>query len=68
MTEKEKKSPELIEDETTLDQASGGLKVDLTNTMITSYQTGGSAVSDDDGVPVEGLSRNHKDTKAKKKR
>ncbi|MEL7467959.1 MAG: hypothetical protein AAFN27_05880 [Pseudomonadota bacterium] len=41
----DKKTPEALDDGD-LDQAAGGLKLEMTDIMITSYQTGGSAVED----------------------
>ncbi|MEM7684025.1 MAG: hypothetical protein AAF293_04320 [Pseudomonadota bacterium] len=44
-----KKTPEALDDGD-LDQAAGGLKMEMTDIMITSYQTGGSAADAKDAI------------------
>ena len=66
MTKTPENKPELVEDETELDEASGGLKINMSDVMITSYQTGGSAGSDT--VPTESLSLNYEKIKPTYKR
>ncbi|MEM7746374.1 MAG: hypothetical protein ACFB03_16505 [Paracoccaceae bacterium] len=45
----DKKTPEALDDGD-LDQAAGGLKMEMTDIMITSYQTSGSAVDAKDAI------------------
>ena len=63
MADKSKNTPELIEDDETLDQASGGIK--MHDVIVSSYQTGGSR---SDSVPVEDFSLNYEEIKVTYKR
>lgn len=64
MADKPSKAPELIEDEKTLDEASGGYE--LKNVLVSSYQVGGAGQSEN--VPTEEISLNFEEIKVTYKR